>query len=54
MNGEAKELRQLAQAIEQVATESRAYSMVAPQVVLLLDYISLRARIMELEGERDE
>lgn len=54
MNGEAKELRELAYAIEQVAAESRAYSMVADQVKTLCEYITLRARVMELQGERDE
>jgi hypothetical protein len=51
MNGEAKDLRELALAIEQVTSESRACSMVWEQVRQLVDYITLRARLMELEGE---
>jgi hypothetical protein len=54
MNGEAQELREVALAIEQVAVKSRAYSMVAAQVQQLLDYIMLRALVMELQGQRDE
>jgi hypothetical protein len=54
MSGEAKELRELAGKIEQVAVKSRSYSMVAPAVQSLLDYLCLRARLMELEAERDD
>lgn len=52
MNGEAKELRELAAAIEQVAVESRAYSMVADQVRALCEYLCLRAKVMELQDKR--
>jgi HPt (histidine-containing phosphotransfer) domain-containing protein len=49
MNGEARELRELAHAIEQLASQSRAYSMVAGLVTQLCDHICLRAHVMELE-----
>jgi len=54
MNGEAAELRQLAQAIEQMASQSRAYSMVANQVHQLCDYLCLRARVMELSNQLEQ
>jgi hypothetical protein len=54
MNGEAKELRELARKIERVTAESRISSVAMPAVQALLDYLTLRARIMELEGQLDE
>lgn len=54
MNSEAKELRELAKTIEQMAAASRAYSMVAGQVAQLCDYIMLRARVMELTSQLDQ
>jgi len=54
MNGEARELRELAHAIEQLASQSRAYSMVGGQVTQLCDYITLRALVIELTDQRDK
>ena len=54
MNGEAKELRQLAEKIERVTRDSRVSSIAWEQVRALCDYLTLRARVMELEGERDD
>jgi sigma54-dependent transcription regulator len=54
MNGEAKELRQMAEDIERVAVASRAYSMVAGQVTQMCNYITLRALVIELTDQRDK
>jgi HPt (histidine-containing phosphotransfer) domain-containing protein len=54
MNGEARELRELAAAIEQLASQSRAYSMVQPLVIHLCDCLCLRAQVMELEARLRE
>ena len=54
MNGEARDLRNLAQKIEQVVRESRASSIALEQTRGLCDYLCLRARVMELEAARDE
>ena len=54
MNGEAKELRELARKIEQLVHESRCSSIAWEQTRALCDYLCLRARVMELEAERDE
>jgi hypothetical protein len=53
MNGEARDLRDLARKIEQVVSESRASSIAWEQTRQLCDYLCLRARLMELEAERD-
>jgi hypothetical protein len=53
MNGEAQDLRRLAERIEQVTKESMASAIAWEQVRALCDYLCLRARVMELEGERD-
>lgn len=53
MNGEAQELRKLAQRIEQVTRESMVSSIAWEQVRALCDYLTLRARVMELEGKDD-
>ena len=53
MNGEAKELRELVRQIERLVSESRIHSIAAPAVNALCEYLTLRARVMELEGERD-
>jgi len=53
MNGEAKELRDLARKIEQLTRESKVQSIAWEQVRALTDYLTLRARVMELEGKRD-
>ena len=53
MNGEAKDLRDLARRIEQVTQEHNASSMAWEQVRALCDYLTLRARVIELEGQRD-
>ena len=54
MNGEAKDLRRLAEEIEAVTRRSRVSSMAWEQVRALCDYLTLRARVMELEGETAE
>src|SRR4051794_13544114 len=41
VNGEAKDLRELARRIEEVTQQSKASSMVWEQVQALLDYITL-------------
>ena len=50
MNGEARQLRELASKIEQVAHESMVANIAWDQVRALCDYLCLRARVMELEG----
>jgi len=54
MNGEARELRQLAEKIEQVTRESTVASIAWEQMRALCDYLTLRARVMELEGRGDD
>ena len=49
----AQELRELARDIYALAGQSRVYSIAAPAVQALCDYLTLRARVMELEGERE-
>ena len=51
MSDVAKELRELANQIEQVTQESRAASIAWEQVRALCDYLCLRARVIELERE---
>ena len=53
MNGEAKELRELVRKIERLTADSRIASLAMPAVQSLCEYLTLRARVMELEGERD-
>jgi hypothetical protein len=53
MSEEAKDLRELAARIEQVTRDSRACSMAWDQVQALVDYLCLRARVMETTAERD-
>ena len=50
MNGEARELRDLAERIEQVTRESTVAWIAWEQVRALCDYLTLRARVMEIEG----
>ena len=50
MNGEARQLRELASKIEQTVHESMVASIAWDQVKALCDYLCLRARVMELEG----
>jgi hypothetical protein len=50
MNGAAQDLRRLAARIEQVTRESPAAAIAGEQVRALADYLTLRARVMELEG----
>ena len=52
MNGEARQLRELAGRIERVTRESTVASIAWDQVRALCDYLTLRARVMELEGEK--
>lgn len=52
MKSEARDLRDLALEIEDTCRRSRAYSMAWPAVTALSDYLSLRARVMELEDSR--
>ena len=54
MNGEAKDLRDLAWRIEQVTHDSRCSSIAWEQVRALCDYLTLRARVMELTAENDD
>jgi hypothetical protein len=54
MNGEAKELRELARKIETLVSGSRISSIAMPATQALLDYLTLRARVMELEAQLDE
>jgi len=54
MNGEARELRELARKIEQLVHESRCSSIAWEQTRALCDLLCLRARVMELEGQLDE
>jgi len=51
MNGEAKELRELARDIYALAGSRRCWSMAQGAVNALCDYLCLRARVMELGGE---
>jgi hypothetical protein len=52
MNEVAKELRELARRIEEVVRESSVMSIAMPAAYALTDYLTLRARVMELEDER--
>ena len=54
MNGEARELRELAGKIDRLVSESRISSIAWEPARALCDYLCLRARVMELEGERGE
>ena len=40
--------------IEQIVRESRVSSMAWEQTRALCDYLTLRAKVMEFEAERDE
>ncbi len=53
MNGEAKELRELARQIERLTSESQISSVAMPAVQALIEYLTLRARVMELEGRSE-
>ena len=50
MDGVAAELRELAAEIERVTRESRVCGVAWEQVQALVDYLSLRARVIELEA----
>ena len=54
MNGEAKELRELVWKIERLVSDSPISSVAAPAVKALCDYLTLRARVMELEHQLDQ
>jgi hypothetical protein len=54
MNGEARELRELARKIEQLVSGSRISSIAWEPARALCDLLCVRARIMELEAERDD
>ena len=54
MNGEARDLRNLAMKIEQVCRESKAHSMAWEQVRAMCDWLTLRARVMELDAKCDD
>jgi hypothetical protein len=54
MNGEARELRELARKIERLVSESRISSIAWEPARALCDLLCVRARIMELEAERDD
>ena len=54
MNGEARELRELARKIEQLVSSSRISSIAWEPARALCDLLCVRARIMELEGQLDE
>ena len=49
-NGVAAELRELAAKIEAVTRDSRVCGIAWEQVRALVDYLSLRARVIELEA----
>jgi hypothetical protein len=49
---EAQDLRQLAERIEQVTRESMVASIAWEQVRALCDYLTLRAKVIEMEAER--
>ena len=49
MSDIAKELRELANQIEQVTHDNRSASIAWEQVHALCDYLCLRARVIELE-----
>jgi hypothetical protein len=51
MSSEAKDLRDLAWRIEQVTHDSRCSSIAWEQVRALCDYLTLRAKVMELEHQ---
>ncbi len=48
---ESKELRDLVQKIETLARQHPAFTMVSPAVQHFCDYLSARARIIELEDK---
>jgi hypothetical protein len=50
MNGEAKALRKLAERLEEVVRESEISSMAWPAVSMLCDYLTCRARNIELHA----
>ena len=52
MSNVAKELRELANKIEQVAHESSVSSIAWEQIRALCDYLCLRARVIEIEASR--
>jgi hypothetical protein len=52
MNEVARELRDLASRIEELVRESSVMSMAMPATKALTEYLTLRARVMELESER--
>ena len=54
MSSEARELRELAERIEQLTRDSRVCSVAWEQTQALCDYLTLRARVMELEAEKEE
>ena len=54
MNGEARDLRKLAQRIEEVTRESPVHSMAWEQVRAMCDWLTLRAKVMELDAKCDE
>ena len=51
MNGEARDLRDLAQKIEQLVREHQAHSMAWEHTRAFCDYLTCRARVMELESQ---
>jgi hypothetical protein len=54
MNGEAKELRELAHDIIELLRERRIASIAYPAVHALCDYLCLRAHVMELEHRLEQ
>lgn len=54
MNGEAKELRELAHDIIELLRERRIASIAYPAVHALCDYLCLRAHVMELEDRLEQ
>jgi len=53
MSTVAKELRILAEQISQLTMMAHVASIAGPAVNALCDYLTLRARVLELEAERD-
>jgi hypothetical protein len=50
---EAKHLRDLARAVENLATDSPAYSTVWEIVRVFVDHLSAKARVIEQRGEEE-
>ena len=54
MSNVARDLREISMRIEQLVRESRVHSIAWEQTRALCDYLTLRAKVIELEAEREE